>query len=133
MPVTHKEGDRYPLRPPVFLRVGDKEPSELHTCSPQPIQTLSPNFIYNPSWVAQHIFDDNGQKQSLEDLLKGPMAKTWTRSTRNELGRLSNVILGCIKGTRAIGFIKKSKIPKGKKITYANFVCDYRPLKKETH
>ena len=28
-------------------------------------------------------------------------------------------------------FVTKSSIPKNRKITYSNFVCDFRPLKKE--
>ena len=38
---------------------------------------------------------------------------------------------GRIKGTNTIFFIHPSKIPKGRKATYARFVCDYRPQKTE--
>ena len=38
-----------------------------------------------------------------------------------------------ITGTDTMEFIKKEDIPHHKKITYANFVCDYRPLKAEKH
>ena len=34
-------------------------------------------------------------------------------------------------GNNAIVFIKRSDILYGKKVTYANMVCDYRSLKKE--
>ena len=38
-----------------------------------------------------------------------------------------------IQGTDTMEFVKRNNIPKHKKITYANFVCDYRPLKSEKH
>ena len=85
----------------------------------------------HPAWVAYHIFDDRGRKQSLNNLLKGSTATTWRRSTTNELGRLSQGIKGRVDGTNAVKFIKKSQVPKGKTVTYVNMVCDYRPLKEE--
>jgi hypothetical protein len=36
-----------------------------------------------------------------------------------------------VEGSDTIDFIFKSEVPKGKKVTYANFVCDYCPLKAE--
>ena len=50
----------------------------------------------------------------------------------NKLGRLSNGYNN-IKGTNTIDFVKKSTIPKHKKITYANMVCDHQPLKTEKY
>ena len=35
---------------------------------------ISPNKIH-PAWVAAHIFDDNGKRQALDTLLKGPTQK----------------------------------------------------------
>ena len=61
------------------------------------------------------------------------MQKTWWNSTTNELAGLSQGIKNRVTGTNSVCFIKKSQIPKGKVITYANMVCDYRPLKEEKY
>ena len=36
-------------------------------------------------------------------------------------------------GTGTIGFIHKRDVPRGKTVTYSNFVCDLKPLKDEKH
>ena len=58
----------------------------------------------------------------------------WLRGLDNELGRLSQGFQpNNIVGTNTLRFVKKSTIPLGRKITYANFVCDLRPLKHEMY
>ena len=89
--------------------------------------------MWQPELIANHIFDDRGRKQSIDDLIKGPMKETWLRSTANELGRIANGIPNRIRGTDCIVFIPKSKVPPGKKVTYTNMVCDYCPLKDEPY
>ena len=44
-----------------------------------------------------------------------------------------NGVAGRIKGTDTMEFIKKADVPKHEKVTYANFGCDFRPLKSEKH
>ena len=73
-------------------------------------------------------------------LLKGPDADIWARSTATEWGRLLEHKTGLdrppkerIKGTGTLFFVEKSKIPKDRKVTYANFIYTIRPQKKETH
>ena len=78
-----------------------------------------------------HIFDNNGKKQSIDQLLTDTDSIFWNRGLDNELGRLSNGIPRRITGTKTINFILKKEIPKNKKITYANIVCDYREHKEE--
>ena len=36
-----------------------------------------------------------------------------------------------MKGTDTVTFIHKYMVPQNCKVTYSNFVCDYRPLKSE--
>ena len=67
--------------------------------------------------VVQHIFDDNGNKLSIDDLLKGSMKDIWSNALKREFGRLSNGIPKELLGTNTIGFVLKSSIPKGRKIT----------------
>ena len=38
-----------------------------------------------------------------------------------------------VKGTQTVRFISKSKVPSDRQVTYATFVCDAKPLKKETY
>ena len=76
-----------------------------------------------------HIFAED-KKLSIDNLLQRPTKKTWKQGLDNELGRLADGYKN-FKGTNTIAFIKKTDISNNKKVTYANMVCDYRPLKKE--
>ena len=53
------------------------------------------------------------------------------KSLSNEWGRLANGNKYNAKATNTIELIARTQVPTGKKVTYATFVCDYRPLKKE--
>ena len=55
------------------------------------------------------------------------------KSTSNELARLSDGIPGRVRGTKAVKWIHRQDVPRNKKVTYANMVCDYRPLKEEKY
>ena len=57
---------------------------------------------------------------------------TWRKDVVNELRRLTNMIDNRVRVTNTIEFIRKGEVPRGHTFTYANFVCDYRPLKSET-
>ena len=50
----------------------------------------------------------------------------------NELGRIAQGI-GEITGNDVVDYIKKSDVPGDRIVTYANFICDYRPLKSDPH
>ena len=72
--------------------------------------------------------------------LKGTAAEIWSCSNANEWGRLipnrvekSRPKSERIACTGTIFFIHKSQVPKGRKITYVNWVCNIRPKKSETH
>ena len=71
-------------------------------------------FAFNPQWVVNHIFGGDGKKLSIDDLLRGPMATTWRKSTSNELARLSNGIPNRVRGTKAVRWIHKREVPKEK-------------------
>lgn len=55
----------------------------------------------------------------------------WNLSGANEFGRLAQGVGGHTKGTNTIRFIYKHEVPKNKTVTYARFVCNERPQKKE--
>ena len=81
-----------------------------------------------------------GKQGSLTNIFRCPDATTWTRSTANKWGRLLPHGVGHTrpvkeekKRTGTLFFIKKTQVPAGRKVTYANFVCNIRPQKEETH
>jgi hypothetical protein len=81
-----------------------------------------------------------GKQGSLTKLLRGSDATIWERSLANECGRLLAHGLGIsrpaseqVKGTGTVFFIEKSQVPKDHRVTYANFICNIRPQKTETH
>ena len=80
--------------------------------------------------AAQHIYED-GKKLTLDKLLLKD--EVWQQSLSNELGRVMQGVGSRIVGTDTMEFISKDKIPYNKKVTYANFVCDHRPLKEEKY
>jgi hypothetical protein len=92
---------------------------------------LLAHHLFQPSM--SHIYNAQGKKQSLKDLLSGPAKGIWSRSSSNEFGRLAQGNDFGIEGTNTIQFIVPQQVPIDGKVTYASFVCDYRPLKKEQY
>ena len=69
---------------------------------------------------------------SIDKLLSDPiMAKVWQPALENELGRLSQGFKKRVQAQDAMDFIAYADIPKDRKVTYVNFICDYQPLKTE--
>ena len=76
-----------------------------------------------------HIYNKYGKKLSAEALLTGPDSKTrWIPAMSNEWGRLAQ---GRVASTDTIDLIAITDVPKDKRVTYATFACDHRPLKDE--
>ena len=85
-----------------------------------------------PSGILFHIRDTSGGKLSLEKLIQNPSTKkVWLTSTENKLGHLSQGFKNCITAQDAMDFIFRLEVLHNKTVTYANFICDYRPLKSE--
>ena len=101
--------------------------------SPPSSSAIAPYTSSYPSPVAHHIFDANGRKLSLDKLLSGPIQHIWQQSASNEFGRLAQGNNTGVVGTDTIEFIPKTDLPPESKTTYASFVCDIKPHKKETH
>ena len=55
----------------------------------------------------------------------------WENSSAKEFGRLMKGLKGGIQGIETMQFIQKNEVPYDKKVTCAQFVCDYRPQKEE--
>ena len=53
------------------------------------------------------------------------------KSSANEFGRLIKGLKIGIQGTETMKFIQKHEVPTNNKVTYAQFLCNYRPQKEK--
>ena len=60
-------------------------------------------------------------------------SEIWIRGLSNKLGRLTQRNSYGVKLKDTIDFIAKDEVPITSKVTYENFVRDYRTLKSEPH
>ena len=91
------------------------------------------NTAHSEDACIMHIFTPEGNRMSMDNLLAGPDSAIWERSLSNEWGRLASGNKYGTKGTKTIAFISRSEVPHGRDVTYATFVCDFKPLKKEQY
>ena len=108
------------------------------THTPQTRYNLRDRNIPNGGYAHQlstlnHIYDTKGRKMKILDLLQGDDRVRWNKSMSNELGRLAQGNIHGVKYSDTMRFIHKDKVPPNKKVTYANFRADYRPLKPEPY
>ena len=93
----------------------------------------SPNSA-NCQANANHIYNTITGAKETYDSLRQHNPKRWETSFANEIGRLSQGVgTRMPSGNNNIFFIKRSQVPHGKTITYANPVCDYRPTKDDLY
>ena len=77
------------------------------------------------------MFNKNGKKETINTLLFGHDSKIWTRSMSDELRRLAQGNIYGVKATDTIDFIFKHDVPENQPVSYANFICDHRLLKRK--
>jgi hypothetical protein len=85
------------------------------------------------------IDEETGKSMEYRDLLKDPKHReTWSRAAANEFGRLFDGVSKNVDGTQRVNGtnntchrIKKSQVPKGKRVTYTRTVVAVRPEKEE--
>jgi hypothetical protein len=84
------------------------------------------------------IIEETGKSMEYKDLLKDPKYREdWSRAAANELGRLFNGVgknkdgTQQVVGTNTCHWIKRSQVPRGKKVTYARTVVAIRTEKAE--
>ncbi len=94
----------------------------------------------NPLTTTEQAFevfdDDRGKLLRYQQLITHPKYReAWMHSSANEFGRLAQGVGGQIQGTNTIFFIHKHQVPvdRWRDITYAKFVCELKPNKKEVH
>jgi hypothetical protein len=82
------------------------------------------DVISSPEMVNALICPETGKSLKHQELITNLRHKIkWMRSTANEITRLYN--------TNTIRFIRRSNIPKGRKVTYGSFVVDIKDNKEE--
>jgi hypothetical protein len=95
--------------------------------------------LVNNHWYQQHLANavihpvtrKEMEYMALMALMKDPrLQPLWKQGFGNECGRLFQGIRD-IPGTDTCFFIKRTNVPKDRKITYGKIVCDYKPHKKE--
>ena len=80
--------------------------------------------------MINHIYNNEGKRQSIDKMLQSENTHIWSHS-------LSNETVTIVQGTRNIqdneivNYIPKSKVPTGAIVVYSNFICDFKPLKTE--
>ena len=120
--VPHK----YPLRS-LQRKAQNKSTNFRHLAA----QHLTAQHIFQPK--VNHIFTASGKKETIDSLLNSINKVVWTRSLSNEWGRLAQGNTHGVTSTDTIDFIHKYEVPTDKRITYATYVVDYRPLKNEQY
>jgi hypothetical protein len=96
--------------------------------NPGPKNTVKVNgnnqVILLPEMANAVICPETGKSLKHQELITQLRYKIkWMRSTANEINRLYN--------TKTIRFIRRSNIPKGRKVTYGSFVVDIKDHKEE--
>jgi hypothetical protein len=96
--------------------------------TPKPKKTVKVNgnhqIILLPEMSNAVICPETGKSLKHQELITKLRYKIkWIRSTANEINRLYN--------TSIIRFIRRSNIPKGRKVTYGSFVVDIKDHKEE--
>ena len=99
-----------------------------HVCQNQN-ETCIAECTFNPIFSVNHIYNEEGKKETIESLLSRHHKDVWNRSLSNEWGRLAQRNYAGANGTNTIVFIPRVEVPDDKKVTHASIVCDYQLLK----
>jgi hypothetical protein len=110
------------------------DPRRQHSRSRALAQLLIEDTLKHSDHHLSHIYHPVTGIRETYDSLRAKDPERWERSFANEIGRLAQGIGDRMKsGNENIFFIPKAKVPRGRTVTYANPVCDYRPLKDDPH
>ena len=78
-----------------------------------------------------HIYDDSGKRLTIDKLINDSDKETWMKILSMELGLLPQGNINGVQSIDTIEFILQQDVPGNEKVTYAQCVCDHRPLKPE--
>ena len=152
----HPAPKHAPVKPPQQMRTLPQLPQGQHypptrqqptTTTPRQQRACHVATVVNPTTVkpaivkeqpfypkiANHVLcEDTGKIHTYRSVLKTKHKPTWVHSFSNELGRLMKGVGDRAKhGTETMRPIKRSKMPKGRKATYAKVVVNICPQKQE--
>jgi len=138
---THRKTYKRPVRPPLPNRHTQSLTTRYGPATRHLAQTaITTMYSHHIAALTTEPITPSGKQASLKTLLKGPDADRWNKGNANEFGRLLEHGIGKnrpanerIKGTGTLFPIRKNLIPDGRKVTYANFICNIRLQKEETH
>ena len=91
-----------------------------------PSEDTIAQYIFDPQYHINHIYNKSGKRETLDILLKGLQQEMWQCSLSNEWERLAQGNDYNIKGTNTIVFIPKLQVPPDKQVTYTTMVCNFR-------
>lgn len=94
---------------------------------------VSPCTVHFSVPLIAHIYDEIGTRQIIDKLVSSTEKDTRIKRLSIELGRLAQGNIHGVLATDTIDFIYKLDVPLGDKVTYAQYVCDHRPLKPEPY
>jgi hypothetical protein len=127
--VRHSAGQQYNLSQDMIAETINKANHFLSIpTNPGPKITVKVNgnnqVILFPEMANAVICPETGKSLKHQELITKLRYKIkWMQSTSNEINRLYN--------TNTIRFIRRSHIPKGRKVTYGSFVVDIKDHKEE--
>lgn len=101
--------------------------------NPTSFKAIAANYLATKEFFTyrvNHIYNKNGKKETI-DSLRRQFPDIWDKSLSNEWGRLAQGNIHGVLATDTIEFISINELPNIATVTYASFVCDYRPLKNE--
>ena len=105
--------------------------------SPSPSPSLKPCYKLcpRPHYAAPITHANTGKSMEYCNLLADPTTHdVWLCSTANKFGRLAQGLPdNRVDATNTIFFIPITKVPCHKRLTYARFVCSFRPQKPEPY
>ena len=80
----------------------------------QAAQYLVAQETFNTHNFINHIYSDNGKRQTLSTLLSGNNKDLWATALSNEWGRVADGNKFGIKGIQTLEFINKNMVPSNK-------------------
>ena len=89
------------------------------------------HLVHTEAMANTVIDHDTGVSLEYAALSRGPDKEKWVQSLANDFGRLAQGVGNRIRGNNTMFFIRPSKIPTGRKVTYLRLVSTIRPNKAE--
>ena len=129
------------LRVHTVHNIVTKIPRVAYVCiqqsGPRHFKSMADDYLLAQLIFAPHIHHIynyiTGRRESFETLLTGKEKDLLNRAVSNEFGRLAHGNKHGVTFTDTINFIAKLQVPHGKKVTYATFIFDHKPLKADPY